>query len=550
MRECRVAPTPATAVSAMQILRRRSRTAAVMARFRQAAASCQLVSAHEFTQAASVVLDDPGAWRGGAALLVRCLELGHVPHSAAVDALAVRLPGLSAKAAESRPLLQALRADPAQAADRLASELSSLTDDQEIGSGLAVGDQRKSYAETVHAVVRLLLRSGSLRQAEQLAAAAGRAQIGGDRREREPDVVAALVVGLVAAGRLGEAATAAARLDRLVADRPSARAFGALVQFASASGDVSAVEAAWRQMSAAGIDGDGGAHRSRITCFAASGDLLRTQRAYADMLYAGHAPRASAVAALVRCAVRAGAVGLALAAVRDAEMSGCRVASASYNYILSRCVSISSQHARFGALLEAMLSTPDTRLVRSVSAPLTVHHLPPPGRTRSLAAWLEEADHRVVARRLVSWLTSRAAYPGVDAGVRKVGDEEEEKGKEEDTRSPHPHPSPSPPPPPTATTFIIALRFYGQNRRWADVLRVWDALAAFNRRISQLQEENPPAERHRVVPFSRMIGWVALALVETGRLGEARALWEAAANDGTLSANACDCGMDYMLQKL
>ncbi|KAJ2334058.1 hypothetical protein GGI00_002027, partial [Coemansia sp. RSA 2681] len=61
---------------------------------------------------------------------------------------------------------------------------------------------------------------------------------------------------------------------------------------------------------------------------------------------------------------------------------------------------------------------------------------------------------------------------------------------------------------------------------------------------------HPYAQRHRVTPFSRMIGWAALALVETGRMQEARSLWNSAARDGTLSDNARSLGMDHMLRQL
>ncbi|KAJ2744044.1 hypothetical protein GGI20_003290, partial [Coemansia sp. BCRC 34301] len=560
--------TPATAVSAMQMLRRRSRAATVMARFRQSAAAGSRVAPHEFTQAASAALADPRAWAAEIALLVRCLERGHVAASPAVDAVAARLPGLSAAAEAQRPLLRALRRDPGGAGQALAEELGrpghgspdhgspDRASPDRAGSDLITGELRKSYAETVHAAARALVRSGCLRQAEHLAQAADRAQIG-RQLVKEPDALAALVAALVAAGRLGEAAVHAARLERVAEARPSVRAFGALLRLASANCDAPAVESIWRRMAAAGVGADALSHRLRVKCYASLGDLLRTRRAYADMLDGGYAPHADAVAALVRCSVRCANVGLALTAVRHAERLGYGVASATYNCILSRCVPMPLLHPRIDRLLEKMVSTPDARLRQppggDVEADVIrlrdhIDHTPPDRGPHSLAGWLDDADTRVVARRLVGWLTSRAAYPAApsltDPGVRKLG----AKSQKTPTAAPPRPRQPAPAPPPNATTFIIAMRFYGQNRRWAQVLGMWDALAAFNCRVSGLQDAH--AETLRVVPFSRMIGWAALALVKTGRTEQARALWDASAADGTLSANACSLGMDRMLDQL
>ncbi|KAJ2315903.1 hypothetical protein GGI00_007123, partial [Coemansia sp. RSA 2681] len=306
-----------------------------------------------------------------------------------------------------------------------------------------------------------------------------RAQIG-DVRVREPDAVAALVVGLVAAGQLGDAAPHAARLERLAEARPSVRAFGALLRFASASRDARALEATWRRMGALGVGADACSHRARVACYAALGDILRTRRAYADMLDDGHAPHAAAVAALVRCCVRAASVGLALTAVRHAERHGCAVAPASYNCIMSRCAPLPALHRRIDALFDAMLRTPDARLCHApgdVADDVTrlkdrLDDLPPACGPRTLAGWLDESDSRAVARRLVGWLTSRAAYPAAaslgEPGVRKLGAPSEAPPSmtaEPELAAPL---AAAPPPPPNATSFIIAMRFYGQNRRWAD----------------------------------------------------------------------------------
>ncbi|KAJ2359686.1 hypothetical protein H4S02_012177 [Coemansia sp. RSA 2611] len=207
-----------------------------------------------------------------------------------------------------------------------------------------------------------------------------------------------------------------------------------------------------------------------------------------------------------------------------------------------------------------MLAAPDARLTRApgdVAADVEALRATfgdlravRAGGPRRLEHWLVADDRgwEHTRRALVAWLTSQAAYAGAPSlagpGVRKVGAPESR---------PEPEPAPeelAPPPPPNATTFIIAMRFYGQNRRWADVLRAWHAVAEFNARVSALAVTHPFAEHYRVVPFSRMVGWAARALLESGRPREARVLWHAAARDGTLSENARRLGMEEMTRRL
>ncbi|KAJ2733642.1 hypothetical protein IW152_002915 [Coemansia sp. BCRC 34962] len=605
MRGAGAAPTRATAVAAMQMQRRRGRAVVAMARFRQAAAQAAPIGAHEFTQVAAEALADPRAWVAEIALLVRCLEERRVAPSPAVDALAARLPGLSARARAARPLLAALSADPARAGRALAAGLAEhaledraedrgleghgleghgleghgledrthkdrgLEDHAQSGRGPEGHAQsgrglegHTSYAATVGAVVRCLLRSGRLREAELVVHSARRAHVFVEAAHaRGSDALAALVAAHVAAGRLAEAAALRGRLERLVEAAPSARAFGALLRLASAGRDVAQVEAVWRRMADAGVGADAVCHRARIACLAAAGCLLSTRRAYTDMLDDGHAPHAAAVAAVVRRCVRAANVALAVTVVRHAERHGCLVSPGTYNLIMSRCVPMPAQHRRIDAMFAAMLRTPDTRLCRAPGdvagdvdrlrkdfADLSM--VPAGGRPRKLEDWLVPDDRgwEHTRRALVAWLTSQAAYPAApslsDPGVRKLGAPESK-----------PEPAPAPPaalspPPPNATTFIIVMRFYGQNRRWSDVLRAWHSIAELNSRIAALAAAHPFAENYRVAPFSRMVGWAARALLESGRPLEAQALWQSAGRDGTLSENARVLGMEVMTQRL
>ncbi|KAJ2840768.1 hypothetical protein FBU31_000144 [Coemansia sp. 'formosensis'] len=561
MRSSGDAPTPATAVAAMQMQRRRGRVAVVMARFRQVVSRGAVIEPYEFTQVAGEALADTREWVAEIALLIRCLEDGRVPASPDVDALAAHLPGLSAEAMTNRPLLQSLYNDPVQASQALVASLSA-QDQHPIGSSLVVGEHRKSYAATLNAVVRNLLRCGRLRQAEQLVHAAHRAQIDVDsvKTRDTSDWLAKLISDFVAVGRFGDAAPHVARLERLIETAPSVRAFNALLRYASASRDELAVESIWRRMTAAGVSADAGCHRARIMCYSAIGDLLSTRRAYSDMLDDGYAPDAVAVAAVVRCCVRKTNVGLAVTVVRHAERHGCVVFSGTYNMIMSRSASLPDYHHLIDSMFASMLATPDNRLFRA-TGDMTERVVElrerfadlrkiPAGSPRNLHGWLmpDEHDTEYTRRALVAWLTSLAAYPAApslsDPSVRKFGESE--------TTPPQPAPAPLPllAPPPNATTFIIAMRFYGQNRRWSDVVRAWNSLAQFNCRVSAMSEKYPFAGRYHITPFSRMVVWAARALVETGQSRDARALWDSAAYDGTLGDNARVLGMGNKLRQL
>ncbi|KAJ2077532.1 hypothetical protein H4R24_005071 [Coemansia sp. RSA 988] len=474
---------------------------------------------------------------------------------------------------------------------------------------MAVGERRKSYAHTLNVVIQYMVREGNLQQAEELIQAANEAKIdtdtphtlisllhaymradtrledraAGATADKQEDRAAAVdrlrgrvtattfvpptvlpIAQLVAS--IGCKDMAAAKehfelLERSVGDFPSIRAFNAMLQYASAQQDCELLEAKWRQMSERGIVPNVKSHEMRIFCYSQQDDLLRTRRAYTDMLDYANPPTYRAVCAMVRCCTRKGHLELALHAMRHAErLHGTSLNTTTYNYILSRIASLPQYAALAWQLFRAMALTADTRICQRLAditrdvererlrfADLRLAR----ERSAALGCWLmRPADERPppakLRRALVSWITSRAnfsAEPTIfdpanasnsvrDAASRKLPIHEPEA------------------PPPNRTTFIIVMRALGQHARWEEVLDAWDLLLKFNATVDRLAPTHPQALNLRIVPSSRVIGWAALALVNLDRALEAEALWNSATDAGFIQDDYQKVGMYAMLQRL
>ncbi|KAJ2296167.1 hypothetical protein IWW55_005197, partial [Coemansia sp. RSA 2706] len=362
----------------------------------------------------------------------------------------------------------------------------------------------------------------------------------------------AQLVASVKAGDMARAQLWFERLERRVADMPSVRAFDALLTYAAALQDTRLLERTWRQQELSGVAASVTGHQTRIFCYSHADDLLRTRRAYTDMLDDGYPPTFPAVGALVRCCVRGGDLSLALHVMRHAErVHGTALNATAYNYVLSRLGQQPERLAHMHELFGAMLATSDERLCHAASdarraverehrrfADLRVLD----AHTQQQGAWLLRPDtsrepSARLRRALVSWLTSRFAY-SAEPTLVEPRDEPPAACERADA------------PPPDATTFIVVMRACGRQARWADVVRAWDALASFNRRVDALAAQYPSAAAHRVAPISRMVGWQALALARLGRRAEAERLWSWAVSEGVMSASARELGMDEMLRRL
>ncbi|KAJ1899933.1 hypothetical protein LPJ81_004043 [Coemansia sp. IMI 209127] len=398
----------------------------------------------------------------------------------------------------------------------------------------------------------------------------------------------ALLVASVKNNDLGAAQDHFSRLEQLVGTHPSVRAFNALLYYAQATGDAHSLERKWRQMDVLGLAPDAVGHRTRITCYSRLNDMLRTRRAYTDMLDYGYPPTYQAVCAMVRCCVRAGELDLALTVIRHAQDEhGSALNTATYNYVLSRLAAIPGNEPLVHAMFVSMLSTSDARLRNSelcdvvgrvnakrlLFADLRVFGARD-ARQKGLAAWLLRPEKEKMRptkglnRALAQWLTSRAAFPAAPtlfdarAGRDEVDmvttpDAKQQAAARHSSKARHPHNAlpqqqqqPVLPPPPDGTTFIILIRSYGQRKQWSDVIEVWNEMHRFNKRIADLRAVHPLVARYHVDPFSRMVGWVALAYVNLGRRGDAQRLWDAAAAEGIMSAAAIKAGMDEMLTRL
>ncbi|KAJ2402666.1 hypothetical protein GGI23_000549 [Coemansia sp. RSA 2559] len=626
LKKCKAKPGPAASaastVVAMRIERQRNRAAKVMARFREDVFRGRHISVHEYALVAAVALDCPARWTTEIALLIRYLEDGCIEENAVVDALAARLPGLDETQIKGRPLLHTLLSLGSAEGDLIANEITSMR--QQPGASAAgfvalisaAGSSgRKRIPGALDVVVQALLRSGSLDQAERLIRATSEAAIDVSAPSTllsilyhmlgQPgaaaDVAAytlqaarfvpptmaptALLVASIRNNDLAAAQGHFARLEQLAATHPSARAFNALLYYAQATGDARALERKWRQMDVLGLAPDAVGHRTRITCYARLNDMLRTRRAYTDMLDYGYPPTHQAVCAMVRCCVRAGELDLALTVVRHAQDEhGTALNSTTYNYLLSRLAASAGYEALVRAMFASMLGTSDARLrgselcgvighvsaKRLLFADLRVFGARD-ARQKSLAAWLlrpekeKKRPTKGLDRALARWLTSRAAFPAAptlfdakagrdEVGMMATPDAKQQAAARHSSSARHPSPLPQPPPvlppPPDGTTFIILIRAYGQRKQWCDVIEVWDAMHRFNKRIADLRIAHPLVARYHVDPFSRMVGWVALAYVSLGRRSDARRIWDAAVAEGIMSAAAARAGMDEMLTRL
>ncbi|KAJ2716770.1 hypothetical protein H4R19_000451, partial [Coemansia spiralis] len=580
MRQAHIQPTPAMTAALMSIDRQRGRSDHVMARFRRQALRGAALSAAEFTLVAQTALDAPQRWAAEIALAIRCLEDGRVAESGVVDALAAQLPGIDAARIAGRPVLQLLRGNPDRTGCLMAEGLAG------VAPYVATGDRRRSVAETVNAALRFLARTGRIEQAEQLAQAARVAHVDvavphtlvslahlntragrpvpHDLAEQlagatfEPPVAGLIqqLVSRIKGGNLAAARTHYEALEAAADSLPSTRVFNALLMYAAAVPDCTLLERKWQQMALRGIVPDMTSHHTRLFCYSRLDSLLRTRRAYTEMLDYGQPPTFPAVSALVRCCVRAGDLDLALEVVRHAEHDhGTALNTTTYNYVLQCALHRRSHVAVARRMFAAMVRTSDARLCAAAD-----------GVARRVAAEklrfqdLRLLDQRAVAeagrlprsvedqassdrlrRALVGWLTAREAY----SGEPTIGDTAHSA-----PGGPAGNADPADPPPPTGTTFLIMMRASGQQRQWADVIAAWKALLAFNRRIDGLAARHPPADAHRVVPFSRMVGWVARALLGLGRPDDARAAWAAGIAGGFVSPAAQQLGMDEMLRRL
>ncbi|KAJ2805066.1 hypothetical protein H4R20_002244, partial [Coemansia guatemalensis] len=319
MRSANVRMTATTAASAMSMERLRNRSDRVMRRFRDRIVKGSVVSASEFAVAMATALDSPRRWTSEIALAIRCLEDGRISESAVVDAMAARLPGINAAQIPRRPLLHLLQCDAEHISAAFAAGIhasaglfpemggtdgsggSASTDGSngsapktapagDSGAYMAVGERRRSYAQTLNVVIQFMLREGNLRQAEALIQTASEAKIdtgtphtlisllhaymrtdtcqagedAGVATDNQRDRIAAV-------GRLGDSITAATfvpptvlpiaqlvasigskdmaaakehfeQLERGVEDFPSIRAFNAMLQYACAQQDCELLE--------------------------------------------------------------------------------------------------------------------------------------------------------------------------------------------------------------------------------------------------------------------------------------------------------------------
>ncbi|KAI8321110.1 hypothetical protein GQ54DRAFT_298198 [Martensiomyces pterosporus] len=629
--------TSATSASITSMERRRNRVHLVMTKFRRSVLKGGVISVREFTPVICAALENPKMWATEIALIIRCLEDGRVEESAVVDALAARLPGLDPTSIADRPLLRLLRGDSAavgkvfeDSLDKMASgSEKEVVAEVDVCGRLAMGSVRKSFPEALNAVVQSLLRDGNLKQAEAVVRAAKEASIeinsphtlvsllyhtlsAGEQKPAglsekimttrfvPPTAVpTAMLIHSVKTGNLDAAKSHYQELERLVDDYPSIRAFNAMLLYASAVQSTSELELKWRQMDAKGVVPDVVSHQTRIFCFSKMDDLLKTRRAYTDMLDYGHLPTFPAVSAVVRCCMRSEDVQLAQTIVRHAEVEcGVELNTTTYNYILARIADQPAYDTVARNMFASMVHTSNRRVCekfgdatrdverekgRFVDLRVLEHE------HARLGSWLmrpeeDRTSSSRLRRALVNWLTSRAAFsaaPTLFDPRRKHGEENDydssgytgewkqqqqqqrkSRGKKPKLAGPTAAPSETKlhgskhtvpragPPPPNATTFIIMMRANGKQGRWSDVIRVWDTMLEFNRRIDQLATEHAHAESHRIVPFSRMVGWVVLSLRQLGRPDEARDVWQAAEKDGILSESAREQGMEAMASKL
>ncbi|KAJ2594822.1 hypothetical protein H4R99_005601 [Coemansia sp. RSA 1722] len=564
----------------------------LMARFRSDVLAGRRISAQQFATVAVAALGCPSVWAAEIALLISCLEDNRVEEGAVVDAMAAKLPGFDARKAPDRPLLTL---DAESAAKAFMLDISDSLPGKRTQLMIAGNSQRGSFAATLNVVIKSLLRDGLESQAKALVAAAESANIAvnsqhtllallrycqshpPDLREKvssttftQPTAVSSsLLLRSVKTGNLQTAHEHFTQLERLIEDYPKVKGFYALLLYAHALGDANLLEQKWRQMEMRGVLPDAGCHQLRISCYAAKDNLLRTRRAYTDMLDHGYPPTYATVNALVRCSVRKGAVDLALIAMRHAEVDhGVSLNVTTYNYVISRLVSLPNGGLRAWSMFCNMVNAKEQRLsqplasmdvtesvkrqrARFVDLRVLSDRNMHVGGTLLLGHSDDPVSSSKMRKALVNWLTSRASFSAdstmFDPNKKNPGGSSEKayrnKHQITDTRK-------GLVPAPNATTFIIMIRGYGKNAQWHQALKTWEMLIAFNQRVESLVGTHPFAATMKVAPFSRMVGWVVLSLHSIGREEEARGLWDTAARDGLLSEDACAQGMHSMLDRL
>ncbi|KAJ2161189.1 hypothetical protein GGF46_001701 [Coemansia sp. RSA 552] len=594
MREHGIAWTQTTKAAVISVERRRNRTDRVMAHFHKLVAADSMVPAGAFTAVAVTALAEPRRWAPELALLARCLEQGRVTESATVDSLGAQLPGLSPDV-RGRPLLRLLRTEDAQTVGahfvQALQALHAAPPGLVVVPGptaalLAVGDRRRSVTATLNVVVRHVLRAGAADQAEAILMAAQACGIALD----SPQTLVALACWRLRAGARAQAArimgqvacqdTAAAlaaaqlrasvdrgdvdatavylhRLQRYSGSFPSVRVFNALLAHAAYTADPFLLDTTWREMDMRRVEPDVSSHDARLRCFSRANDLLRLRRAYTDMLDRGVRPTPDSVGAVVRCCVRHSDIDLALHVMSNAEScEHVQLGTAAYNLLLSRIAPDPARGALLRSIFGAMLQASDARLCAVPPPPVppvdTVRYadLRSLDRGTHLRSWLRpDAAPGAPAhfrRALMRWMTSPAAF-SADPTMFGAGDTGQEQPPAAETAKIS---LGIDAPAPDGTTFIIILRASGQHGHWDEVLRTWDLLADFNSRVDVLAIHHPRATACRIEPFSRMIGWVALALDSLGRPADAQRFWDQAAHDGILSEAACKAGMYTMMAKL
>ncbi|KAJ1960683.1 hypothetical protein GGI12_003671 [Dipsacomyces acuminosporus] len=258
---------------------------------------------------------------------------------------------------------------------------------------LVQGSTRKSLIEPLDVVVQTLLRGGNIQRAEAVIMAAKQAgveissphtlvsilyhtlnagqqkplglseKITATRFVPPTTVPTAMLIHHVKAGDLGSAKSYYHQVERLVDSYPSIRAFNAMLLYASAIQNTSELKLKWQQMDAKGVVPDVVSHQTRIFCFSKMDDLLRTRRAYTDMLDHGYSPTFPAVSAVVRCCIRSGDIQLARTIVNHAEVEcGVALNTTTYNYILARIAGQSDYQKLAARMFTSMTNTPDRRV--------------------------------------------------------------------------------------------------------------------------------------------------------------------------------------------
>ncbi|KAJ2870481.1 hypothetical protein FB639_004616, partial [Coemansia asiatica] len=386
MRSKKIRMTDAARTALDSLESNSNRIPQLMARFRSDVLAGRRISAQQFATVAVAALGCPGVWAAEIALLISCLEDGRVEESAVVDAMAAGLPGVDRRRVASRLFL---KTDAESAATAFMLDIEDALPGKRSQRFMMSGSQRRSFTATLSVVIKSLLRDGLETQAKALVAAAERAKIAvnsehtllallrycqshppdlGDKIASttftQPTAVSiSLLVRCIRIGDLEAAREHFVQLERLIEDYPKINGFHALLLYAHAAGEAELFEHKWRQMEARGVLPDARCHQLRISCYAAKDNLLRTRRAFTDMLDHGYPPTYPAVNALVRCSVRKGALDLALVAMRHSEVDhGVSLNVTTYNYVLSRLMSLPSGGPRAWKMFSSMLNTADQRL--------------------------------------------------------------------------------------------------------------------------------------------------------------------------------------------